>query len=223
MAQGAGIDRRTDHGSHLGACLNIPREPRWLCKGADARRAAPAVVDSTDKPRNAADAPCRAKPKGPDGFAFIRRCRLLIGFNPTSSAPPRLKANPFGRGHGECSDRLPNLTAGSPKYTLGIRLRRVVLELGVLAEERQLKVAGRAVALLRDDDVRDALARRVLVVYLFAIDQQNEVTVLFNCSTIMANNAVSQPTRRPWDRHVEDLFLTFETNGDDAVPEQIRI
>src|SRR6202790_2461486 len=90
----------------LGACLSIPREPRWLCKGADARRAAPGVVDSTPKPRNAADAPCRANPEGPDGFAFIRRCRLLIGFNPTSSAPPRLKANPVGRGHVEYSDRL---------------------------------------------------------------------------------------------------------------------
>src|SRR5271157_3174545 len=78
----------------LGACLSIPREPRWLCKEADARRAAPAVVDSTAKPRNAADAPCRANPSGPDGFAFIHRCRLLIGFDPTASAPPRLKANP---------------------------------------------------------------------------------------------------------------------------------
>src|ERR1700681_2763010 len=78
----------------LGACLSIPREPRWLCKGADARRGAPGVVDSTPKPRNAADAPCRANPEGPDGFAFIRRCRLLIGIYPTSSAPPRLKANP---------------------------------------------------------------------------------------------------------------------------------
>ena len=28
----------------LGACLNIPREPRWLRKGANARRAAPAVA-----------------------------------------------------------------------------------------------------------------------------------------------------------------------------------
>src|ERR1700688_632746 len=53
-----------------------------------------AVVDSTPKPRNAADAPCRANPLGPYGFAFIRRCRLLIGIYPTSSAPPRLKANP---------------------------------------------------------------------------------------------------------------------------------
>src|SRR6202051_3854354 len=78
----------------LGACLSIPREPRWLCKEADARRAAPAVVDSTAQPRNAADAPCRANPSGPDGFAFIRRCRLLIGSYPTASAPPRLKSNP---------------------------------------------------------------------------------------------------------------------------------
>jgi hypothetical protein len=41
-----------------GACLSIPREPRWLCNGADARRAAQVVVDSTTKPRNTADAPC---------------------------------------------------------------------------------------------------------------------------------------------------------------------
>src|SRR5580765_8162511 len=77
-----------------GACLSIQREPRWLCKGVDARRAAQAVVGSTAKPRNAADAPCRANPPGPDGFAFIRRGRLLVGSDPTSSAPPRLKANP---------------------------------------------------------------------------------------------------------------------------------
>jgi hypothetical protein len=60
----------------------MPREPRWLCKGADAKRAAQAVVDSTGKPRNAADAPCRANPAGADGFAFIRRCRHLIGCTP---------------------------------------------------------------------------------------------------------------------------------------------
>jgi hypothetical protein len=69
-------------GKPCGACLTIPREPRWLCKGADARRAALAVVDSTGKPRNAADAPSRANPMGADGFAFIRRCRLLIGIKP---------------------------------------------------------------------------------------------------------------------------------------------
>jgi len=55
----------------LGACLSIPREPRWLCKGADARRAAPAVVDSTAKPRNARRRPLQSNPSGPVGFAFI--------------------------------------------------------------------------------------------------------------------------------------------------------
>ncbi|HTD75122.1 MAG TPA: hypothetical protein VK652_16465, partial [Steroidobacteraceae bacterium] len=34
------------------------------------------------KPRNTADAPSRANPSGADGFAFIRRCRLLIGIKP---------------------------------------------------------------------------------------------------------------------------------------------
>jgi len=40
------------------------------------------VVDSTGKPRNTADAPSRANPLGADGFAFIHRCRLLIGSIP---------------------------------------------------------------------------------------------------------------------------------------------
>ena len=62
--------------------MSIPREPRWLCKGADARRAAQPVVGATGKPRNTADAPSRANPSGADGFAFIRRCRLLIGIKP---------------------------------------------------------------------------------------------------------------------------------------------
>jgi len=63
----------------LGACLSIPREPPGQGEGADARRAAQAVVDSTAKPRNTADAPHPANPSGPAKFRFIRRCRLLIG------------------------------------------------------------------------------------------------------------------------------------------------
>ena len=62
--------------------MSILREPRWQGEGADARRAAPPVVVTTGKPCNAADAPCRANPSGADGFAFIRRCRLLIGIKP---------------------------------------------------------------------------------------------------------------------------------------------
>jgi len=42
--------------------MSILREPRWQGEGADARRAAQAVVGSTDKPRNTADAPPPANP-----------------------------------------------------------------------------------------------------------------------------------------------------------------
>src|SRR5271170_5435423 len=73
----------------------------------------------------------------------------------------------------------------SPKYALGVRLRRVVLELGVLAEERELHFAGGTVALLGDDDVRDALARSVGLVHFFAVDEKDHVCILFECSRIM--------------------------------------
>src|ERR1700682_654399 len=86
------------------------------------------------------------------------------------------------RGHGNLGS-ITGTGAASPKYALGVRLRRVVLELGVLAQERELQVAGWAVALLGDDDIRDAFARRVLFVHLFSIDQQNHVSVLFNRTT----------------------------------------
>ncbi len=62
--------------------MSIAREPRWLGEGADARRAARAVVGTTGKPRNAADAPLPANPKGAGRFPLIRRCRLLIGSGP---------------------------------------------------------------------------------------------------------------------------------------------
>src|SRR6266404_2306535 len=77
-----------------GACLSIPREPRWLGEGADARRAAPPVVVTTGKPCNAADAPLPANPSGPGRFPLMRRCRLLIGYLPNlvGSALPEGKS-----------------------------------------------------------------------------------------------------------------------------------
>src|SRR5208282_4132183 len=54
----------------LGACLSIPREPLRFSEGADARRAAQAVVSATAKPRNTADAPPPANPSYP--------CRHLV-------------------------------------------------------------------------------------------------------------------------------------------------
>src|SRR5882672_1432339 len=75
-------------------------------------------------------------------------------------------------------------SASPAEYAFAIRLRRVVLELGVLAEERELNVTGRAVALFGDDDVRDTLACGVLVVHFFAIDQENEVAILLQGSAL---------------------------------------
>ena len=78
----------------LGACLIVLREPRWQGDGANARRAAQAVVDSTDKPRNTPDARHPANPSGPGRFRFMHRCRLHIGNKPNrvGSASPEAKS-----------------------------------------------------------------------------------------------------------------------------------
>src|SRR6266404_3432505 len=94
-----------------GACLSISREPRWQGEGADARRAAQAIVGTMDQPSNAADAPSHgsvvppwrngcaranglANPSGPGRFPLMRRCRLLIGSLPNlvGSALPEGKS-----------------------------------------------------------------------------------------------------------------------------------
>src|SRR5580692_5230239 len=72
----------------------------------------------------------------------------------------------------------------SPEYALGVRFRRVILELRVLAEESQLHFARGAVALLGDDNVGDTLARGVRVVDVFAIDEEDDVCVLLERSRL---------------------------------------
>jgi hypothetical protein len=56
-----------------------------------------AVVGSTDKPRNTADAPHPANPSGPGRFRFMHCCRLLIGIKPNfvGSASPEAKSAAF--------------------------------------------------------------------------------------------------------------------------------
>jgi hypothetical protein len=49
-------------------------------------------VGSRVKPRNTADAALAANPSGADGFAFIRRCRLLIGVKPNFVGSASTKA-----------------------------------------------------------------------------------------------------------------------------------
>src|SRR5450631_4714694 len=80
-------------GFQLGACLSIPREPRWQGEGADARRAAPAVAGTTVKPRNAADAPPLPTPRERADFPSFVVVASSLGLDPTASAPPRLRGN----------------------------------------------------------------------------------------------------------------------------------
>ena len=55
-----------------------------------------------------------------------------------------------------------------------------ILEARVLAEEGESHHADRAVALLADDDLGDALVLRLRVVDLVAIDEQDHVGVLLD-------------------------------------------
>src|SRR5215217_8134906 len=69
---------------------------------------------------------------------------------------------------------------GSPLEIRHARVtRRVVLEGRVIGNEGQRHVTGRAVALLREDELRLALLR-FLVVHLVAINEHHDVGVLFD-------------------------------------------
>src|SRR5229473_1241866 len=65
-----------------------------------------------------------------------------------------------------------------------IRRRLVVEELRDVVSENELEVADRAVALLSDDDLGDTLLLRVLVVHLIAVDEADDVRVLFDRSRL---------------------------------------
>src|SRR5882757_4734925 len=96
-------DRRCSSGlrSKVGACLSIPREPRWQGEGADARRAAQAVVVTTGKQCNVANAP----PHGSDGTPTPNGCARANGLaNP--SGPGRLLGSRPRRLHVERCARL---------------------------------------------------------------------------------------------------------------------
>src|SRR5690606_10215346 len=75
--------------------------------------------------------------------------------------------------------RIPSrATRRSVGVAARVGIRREALELRVLAEERGLDHAGRAVALLADDDLGGALFRRFRVVVFVAIDEQDHVRIL---------------------------------------------
>src|SRR5690606_41281156 len=84
-------------------------------------------------------------------------------------------------GCGEAPRRRSSRAEGSLVRTVAVRhLGRVVLELRVLAEERELHFPDGAVALLRNDDVGNALARRVLIVHFLATDHHDYVGILLD-------------------------------------------
>src|SRR6267378_3556904 len=102
-------------GARLGACLSIPREPRWQGEGADARRAAPPVV----VPRAS-----RATPQTPLSLPTLRdradfpSCGVvasLLGHYPIASAPPCLRGNlPRSRPRGRLR-QAPSLGGRPPR------------------------------------------------------------------------------------------------------------
>src|SRR5207248_2420019 len=96
-----------------------------------------------------------------------------------------------------------------------------VLEASELFQERQLGNTRRAVALLGDDDLRDARVFFRAVVLLFAVDECDYVGVLFQGPRIMRNDRISQP--RFWSRNCQiiDFLLSRRLNGDDAIPEDV--
>ena len=88
---------------------------------------------------------------------------------------------------------------------------RGVLEPRVLAEERQPNGADRPIALLADDDLGGALVLRLGVVDLVAIDEDDDVCILFNGARVVADDAVREPARRARNGQVEDFFLAADS------------
>src|SRR6266705_1979839 len=82
----------------LGACLSILREPRWQGEGADASRATPQTPQRTDppaRPNTTVALEQSALPTLRDraDFPSCGVVASLLGYYPTSSAPPCLRGN----------------------------------------------------------------------------------------------------------------------------------
>src|SRR5690606_6553596 len=160
-----------------------------------------------------AGAPARGQRRDPAGR---RQDGLLHGLK--RKRGPKKGSGPFFLRH-----RRPYPAAPARKRALtpfledavAVGVGDEVLELRELAEEGQVKLADRPVALLGDDDVRDALPGRIRLVDLFAIDEDDEVRILFYCATftkIRHHRLLVRPLldaavqlRQRDDRHVELL------------------
>src|SRR5687767_15895959 len=79
--------------------------------------------------------------------------------------------------------------------------------------------AQRAVAVLGDDHLRLALAVRVWMVHLVAIDEAHEVRVLLY--GVMHHDAVGHEAVRPGNRHVVDLLDAIRLDHRYRIPDDV--
>src|SRR6185436_10750793 len=104
-------------------------------------------------------------------------------------------------------------------FSVGIR--NEVREARIHALEGQIEHPDLAVTVLGNVDLGDALARGFLVVDLFAIDQQDDVSILLNRSRIVCNYLICQPIFVLRHRQIKHHFFACWLDGNHAVPEKI--
>src|SRR5262245_9269098 len=123
--------------------------------------------------REVRGAVCDAGTRGDDRKLEIAR-RLLS----TAARSTRARVGRITGSRRSPSRNAPRVSRRAPRSHGSLR---EVLEPRELVQERELDAADRAVAVLADDDLRDALVlglRLVLVVDLGAVDEHDEVGVL---------------------------------------------
>src|SRR4051794_23729173 len=105
---------------------------------------------------------------------------------------------------------------------------RVVHEARELRLPDELDRGDRAVPVLADDQlglVRGGCILRILVLLVdgLAVDEHDDVGVLFYRAGVVRHDPVSEPAGWPRYRQVEYLFLARALDRDDAIPEQIAV
>src|SRR5690348_17164937 len=93
--------------------------------------------------------------------AVVVRLMGCSGERGTGNGEGRMRATEPSRPHRATSHRRTRMARSPPSIERpDERIRRVVLELGVVAEKGQLDRVGRTVSLLADDDLGQAFVRR---------------------------------------------------------------
>ena len=86
-------------------------------------------------------------------------------------------------------------------------------------DERRVRHADGPVALLAHDDLRDALHFfLVLLVDLFAEEEDDRVRILLERARVMADDSVREPRGRARHGEIEHLVDSGRSDGQEAVP-----